>query len=266
MYLMYVDESGDCGLPADGSPSNLFCLSGLVVHELRWRDTLADLAAFRRWLWSTYRVNIEDEIHAAEMINKPSKLAKSLQRLKKHQRLSIIRHFADAISGLADVNIINVVINKRSGKVPTKDEVFRRAWYSLFQRFENTIRYQNFPGPKNADDRGIVFPDNTDGQKLKEFLQQMRLKNVLKIRGPSGSSSYKDEPIRVIIEDAIMRDSRDSYFVQAADCAAYLLKQHLEPSAYMKKHGGNAYFGRLDAVLCKRASDKDPGGRGIVRL
>src|SRR4051812_45385730 len=109
MYLMYVDESGDCGLPADGSPSNLFCLSGLVVHELRWRDTLADLAAFRRWLWSTYRVNIEDEIHAAEMINKPSKLAKSLQRLKKHQRLSIIRHFAGAISGLADVNIINVV-------------------------------------------------------------------------------------------------------------------------------------------------------------
>lgn len=43
MYLMYVDESGDYGMPADGSPSNLFCLSGLVVHELRWRETMSDL-------------------------------------------------------------------------------------------------------------------------------------------------------------------------------------------------------------------------------
>jgi hypothetical protein len=67
MYLMYVDDSGDCGMPADGSPSNLFCLSGLVVHELRWRDTLSDLAAFRRWLWARYKINIEDEIHAADM-------------------------------------------------------------------------------------------------------------------------------------------------------------------------------------------------------
>jgi hypothetical protein len=42
MYLMYVDESGDCGLPADSSPSSLFCLSGLVVHELRWREAIAE--------------------------------------------------------------------------------------------------------------------------------------------------------------------------------------------------------------------------------
>jgi hypothetical protein len=34
----------------------------------------------------------------------------------------------------------------------------------------------------------------------------------------------------------------------------------------MKTHGGNAYFARLDPVLCKRASDKDPTGRGVVRL
>ena len=39
MYLMYVDESGDCGV--DGSPSRYFCLAGMVVHELRWRDTMA---------------------------------------------------------------------------------------------------------------------------------------------------------------------------------------------------------------------------------
>jgi hypothetical protein len=263
---MYVDDSGDCGMPADGSPSNLFCLSGLVVHELRWRDTLADLATFRRWLWSKYQINAEDEIHAADMINKPSKVASSFQKLPKYLRLAIVRNFADAIASLSDVSILNVVVNKRFGKVPNKDEVFRWAWYSLFQRFENTIRFQNFPGPKNADDRGVVFPDNTDGQKLRRFLDAMRVRNQMKVRQRSGSFVYKDEPIRVIIEDPILRDSRESYFIQAADCAAFLLKQSIEPSSYMKKHGGNAYFNRLDPVLCKRASEKDPTGKGVVRL
>ncbi len=56
MYLMYVDESGDCGMPADGSPSNLFCLSGVVIHELAWRDTIAELLRFRRWLKGRYRL------------------------------------------------------------------------------------------------------------------------------------------------------------------------------------------------------------------
>ena len=266
MYLMYVDDSGDCGMPGDGSPSQLFCLSGLVVHELRWRDTLSELALFRRWLRGRYKVNIEDELHAAEMISKPSKLAPSLQKLAKHERLAIIRHFADAIATLRDVNVINVVVDKRTGHATSKEEVFRWAWYALFQRFENTIRYQNFPGPKNADDRGIIFPDNTDGQKLKRFLETMRHRNELKVRQSSGTFSIKDEPIRVIIEDPILRDSRESYFIQAADCAALLLKQSVEPSSYMKRHGGKAYFNRLDPVLCKRASDKDPARMGVVRL
>ena len=264
MYLMYVDDSGDCGMPSDGSPSNLFCLSGLVVHELRWRETMAQLVRFRHWLKAKYRVYLDDELHAAAMINKPSQVAMSLQRLTKHQRLAIVRHFADEIATLADVSIINVVVDKRSGRVPNKDEVFRWAWYALFQRFENTIRYRNFPGPKNDYDRGLIFPDNTDGQKLTRYLDAMRRSNHLKVQQAPGSFFYKDEPIQVIIEDPVLRDSKGSYLIQAADCAAFLLKQSVEPSAYMKRHGGNAYLDRLDRVLCKQASKKDR--RGIVRL
>ena len=267
MYLMYVDESGDCGLPANGSPTNLFCLSGVVVHELRWwRDTIVDLLSFRHWLKRKYHIFLDDELHAAEMINAPRKLAPSLQRLKKHERLGIIRHFADKIATLSNVSIINVVIDKRGVKAPSKEEVFRRAWYALFQRFENTISRQNFPGPKNSDDRGVVFPDNTDGQKLRQFLEDMRLSNRLKVKQGSGAYIYKDEPIRAIIEDPIMRDSRESYLIQVADCAVYLLKQSQEPSSHMKRHGGNAYFKRLEKVLCKHATNKDATGMGIVKL
>ncbi len=261
MYLMYVDESGDSGMK--NSPSRYFCLSGVVIHELCWRDTLADLLSFRHWLKSKYRVYLDDELHAADMINRPSRIASSLQRLRKHERLAVIRHFADQIARLPDVSLINVVVDKRGG-VPSDEEVFRRAWYTLFQRFENTIRCRNFPGPRNTDDRGLVFPDNTDGGRLTRYLNEMRLRNPLKVCRPHGASFYKDEPIKVIIEDPVLRDSRSSYFIQMADCVAYLLKQSILPCGYMRKHGGSAYFKRLDPVLCRHATSKDT--QGIVRL
>lgn len=70
----------------------------------------------------------------------------------------------------------------------------------------------------------------------------------------------------MVIEDPVLRNSRDSYLIQAADCAAFLLKQSIEPSTYMKKHGGNAYLQRLAPVLCTHASNKDPMRLGIVWL
>jgi len=48
MYFFYVDESGDTGLV--NSPSRYFVLSGIVVHELKWHDTLEAIIAFRRSL------------------------------------------------------------------------------------------------------------------------------------------------------------------------------------------------------------------------
>jgi len=263
MYLMYVDESGDCGMRCGGSPTRYFCLTGLVVHELRWLDTVGQLISFRHWLKRRYAIYLEDELHAAEMVSRSKKLATSIHRLKKHERLAIIRHFADEIARLSDISLINVVVDKQ-GKVPDKNEVFRWAWYTLFQRFENTIRYQNFPGPKNADDRGIVFPDETDGLKLKKYLKDMRLNNHLKIRERGGHFHYKDEPIKVIIEDPVLRKSQDSYLIQVADCAVYLLKQSIQPCGFMKRHGGNAYFKRLEPVLCKHACNTHP--EGIVFL
>ncbi|MHB1210357.1 MAG: DUF3800 domain-containing protein [Acidimicrobiales bacterium] len=261
---MYVDESGDSGLPADRSPTRYFCLSGVVVHELRWREVLWELTEFRRWIKRRYGIYLEDELHHAEMVGKTKKLAESLVKLPKYERLAIIRHHADKLANLHDLNVINVVVDKATGKLPDKESVFRGAWYRLFQRFENTIQHQNFPGPKNPSERGMVFPDSTDGEKLRKYLNKMRVRNPIKIPGQSGSFNFDDRPIASLIEDPIPRESHHSYFVQSADLCVFLLKQFTEPSGFMKKHGGNAYFRRLEPVLCKVASYSDP--LGIVRL
>ncbi|MCW5762098.1 MAG: DUF3800 domain-containing protein [Phycisphaeraceae bacterium] len=261
---MYVDESGDTGT-SEASPTRYFCLTGLVVHELRWTETMRSLLQFRHWLKTEYRVYLDDELHAGDMINKPRRCPASLQSLRKHERLAIVRHHADQLARIPDIRLINVVFDKRQSRELTADEVFRRAWYALFQRFENTMLRRNFPGSSNEQERGIVFTDQTDAQVLKRHLEHMRVRNPLFIRKNSGSYTTVDEPIRLLIEDPVSRDSKHSYFIQAVDCAAFLFKQHIEPNSFMKKHGANAYFRtRLKPVLCLAASRTND--LGIVHL
>jgi hypothetical protein len=251
MYLMYVDESGDCGMT--NSPTRYFVLTGLVLHELRWQTSLNQLIAFRRLLRQRFGLRLREELHSAGMISRPG----ALVRIKRNDRLAIIRAFADELATMTDLNLINIAVDKQ-GK-PSDYDVFGRAWRTLIQRFENTLSRRNFSGPANPDERGMIFPDHTDDKKLSQLLRQMRRYNPIPHQSGFGSG-YRNLPLVSIIEDPNFRDSEHSYFIQAVDLAAFLLYQRLAPGAYMKKKSGNNYFLRLDPILCKVASAKDPYG------
>jgi Protein of unknown function (DUF3800) len=253
MYLMYVDESGDVGL--NGSPTRYFVLTGLVVHELRWQQTLDELIAFRRELKASFGLKLREEIHASPMLTRPGDLA----RIPKHHRLEILRRYADKLASMPDLSLICVVVDKH-GKPLTYD-VFEAAWKALIQRFENTLAYRNFPGPRNPDDKGMLFPDRSDEKKLNALLRRMRAYNPVPNQAGNG---FRNLQIRSVVEDASFRDSAQSYFIQSVDVAAYLLYQHLAPSAYVKKKSGQNYFGRLAPIVCNHAAPRDP--LHVVRL
>ena len=168
MYLMYVDESGDTGLV--NSPTRHFALSSLIVHELRWTAALQQLIDFRRRMREKFGLRMSEEIHAAGMINKPGPLV----RIKRNDRLTILRALLDEITHLPDVNAINIVVDKRP--TDTSDVVFDRAWRTLIQRFENTLSHHNFPGPANPDELFLIFCDQTD-TRLNRLLRRMRRYN-----------------------------------------------------------------------------------------
>lgn len=251
---MYVDESGDCGLT--NSPTRHFILCGLVVHELRWEPCRRQLLAFRRRMNDAFGLKLREEIHASHMIGgRPGPLA----RIPKHDRLSILRHLADELATMADLNVITVAVDKQ-GK-PADYDVFANAWRSLIQRFENTVGRRNFAGPANPDERGAIYADHTDDKKLVRLLRRMRSYNPVPNRGAAG---YRNLRLQVMVEDPSFRDSADSQYVQACDLIAYLLQQQLSPNGYMRKRGGANYFARLDPILCRAASRSDP--QGVVRL
>lgn len=255
MFIMYVDESGDVGLT--NSPSRYFVLTGLVVHELRWKQYLDQMIEFRRRMKHTYGLSMRDEIHSSEMIRGPGRLA----YIKRHDRLAIIRAFAKELSLMSDINIINIVVDKdqKSADYP----VFTKAWTTLLQRFENTLSKRNLRGPANPDEKGIIFPDRTDDKKLTQLLRKLRRFNPIPNQLAYGGG-YRNLRINMIIEDPNFRDSTHSFYIQAVDLAAFLLSQKLAPNSYMRKKSGQNYFELLDSVLCKVASSKDQ--QGIVRL
>lgn len=249
MYFLYADESGDVG--TNGSPGQHFCLSGLVVHELRWHDTLEALIDLRRYLRNTYGLKLREEVHAAEFIHKPGKLA----RIPKSLRLRILRDVIDFQANLTDINIVNVVVDKSQHAVGT--DIFDIAWSTLIQRFHNTLSHKNFPGPQNPDDRGILVVDRTDELKLRTLSRRMRRYNP--IPKAYGAGSYP-VPVTTIVEDAVHRDSRHSFFVQTADVNAYFLNQYYQACGYVKRKGGQNYFLRLQPVLCTVASRSNQYG------
>lgn len=255
MFLMYVDESGDVGLV--NSPTRYFVLVGLVLHELRWQQTREETITFRRGLKQQFGLKLREEVHASEMISHPGSLA----RIPKHQRLEIVRRHADRLASMPDLSLVCVVVDKQ-GKAANYN-VFERAWETLIQRFENTLAHHNFSGPKNADDRGMLFPDHTDDKKLNGLLRRMRVYNPVPNQ-PAFGGGYRNLTLRSVIEDANFRDSAHSYFVQAVDVSAYLLYQHFVPSSYMRKKSGRNYFRRLDPIVCKVVSPRHPDG--VVRL
>lgn len=252
---MYVDESGDPGMT--NSPTRYFALSGLVIHELRWKSYLDELVTFRRDLKQRFGLKLREEIHAGAMLTRPG----GLNRIPKHQRLEIIRRFADQLASMPELNVVNVLVDKQ-GKHPNY-EPFERAWEALIQRFENTISHRNFPGTRNTDDMGMLFPDRTDEKKLRLLMRRMRAYNPV-TNQPQHGPGYRNLVLRRIIEDANHRDSQDSYWIQAADLCAFLLYQHQVPSAYMRRKSGQNYLFRLNPILCTQAATRDP--HGIVRL
>jgi hypothetical protein len=254
MYLMYVDESGDVGL--NNSPTKYFVLSAIVVHELRWKETLKNLIEFRRLLRDTKGLKLRDEIHCSELINKPGDLI----RIKRNDRLDIIKKCMDWLNIQPELNIFSVAVNKQN----RTDDIFELAWNTLTMRFENTIRYGNFSGPRNPDDRGIILSDNTEGEKLRKLIRKMRHFNVIPNRKEIYNEGNRNLKLEYVIEDPIFRDSQHSFLHQMNDVLAYCVRQRYEPNSYMQKKGGHNYYKRLDNVVVKKVSGKNE--YGIVEL
>lgn len=257
MLFLYADESGDTGVK--NSPTRFFTLSGLVVHETKWKEVLDDIVRFRKELRNNYGLKLREEIHCSAFIHNPTK---ELKMLDRHVRLKILKQTLLFQSNLSDkIRIINIIVDKTNKRNPS--QVFESAWKCLFQRFQNTIIYNNFPifNSTGFRDNGIIIVDRTIEHQLQKLLRKLRTYNPVPNMASSG---YRDMPLDIITEDPVHKNSNNSYFIQLCDVNAFFLRQKEQPCKFVKKKSARNYFDHLDSVLCKEASKSN--SLGIVRI
>ncbi len=225
--------------------------------ELRWTELLDDFILFRRSVKQVTGFKLREEIHTQVMCN--GRLDKN-SNIQRNQRFMILRNTLDWIALQDSIGVMTVVVCKKN--FTDAKEVFEYGWRSLIQRYENTITSHNFPGPQRLDDRGIIIADNTNGEILRNLHRKMRRYNPV----PSKYSvTSRNLPIKLIVEDPVLRDSKHSYFIQMVDIISYFTAQYIRPNKIVKKQGAKTYFERLNPVLIKKAAPSDPFGRVWVK-
>ncbi|MCH8241888.1 MAG: DUF3800 domain-containing protein, partial [Planctomycetes bacterium] len=156
MHLMYVDESGDPGLPADGKfaenggPTRYFVRAGVIVHAWKWwgvNDSIASFKKSRSLPWSA-------ELRAHDLRSGKG----AFKGWKVADRLVVLDDLLDTVGKELDISILAVVIDK------TKVDPLQRSRYSnpSVRSFEFLLeRYSSFLG-QQSDRCGVAILDSVE--------------------------------------------------------------------------------------------------------
>lgn len=169
-----------------------------------------DIVRFRKQLKTDFGLPIKLELHAKHFL-----LNKEPYRqfnFNDDDRMFIIELFCELISMLA-IKIINVVINKKviySGNYSVLD---RALTYSI-QRIENDL-LQTEP-----DSRFMIITDTGRVGKMRKTARKIQKINFI----PSKFNPYPyRKEIKLLIEDPLPKDSKESYFIQICDLVGCII-------------------------------------------
>lgn len=230
MYIAYYDECGDDGFPQTSSP--LFSLTAIYIHHLKWRETYEKMRLFRRELKIRFGLPIRLEMHAKYFL-----LNKNPYRdlhLADSDRIRVIDLFVQLIASL-HAKIIDVVIDKPKIQKPDYDVLDTSLKYSI-QRIENTLA-----AAKDQNERFMIITDEGRVGKMRSIARAMQSINFI----PSKFSPhpYRSD-IKLLIEDPLPKDSRESYFIQMADLVAFVVYLYS-----LTKTGAGHFSNRLTPII-----------------
>jgi hypothetical protein len=225
MNLLFIDESGDYGLIEGGS--KYFVLAGVALPAQNWKEYFWQIQEARRWIVQHYAISFQELkgkdifAHKGPFFNssiRPLDLERIYERLldllcdTKVELFAGVFSKTDFLSKFQSPDLQRLVkpFNEHSWR-----EFLRAYDQYLVDLAESSDQPQN----------GIVYFDRDPGQE----------KTVRKVVREFARAISKDSshPSAGIIEDPILRDSKESFIIQMADILAY--------SVYRLVSGPNNY-------------------------
>ena len=208
MYVAYYDESGDDGFPNYSSP--IFVLSVAYLYYLNWKDIYLTLQEFRAQLKKDFGIPVRWEFHTKKFL-----LNKNPYRdlgLDDSKRVQVLDLFCALISQL-DLKLINVVINKGKITKRTYDVLNTSLKYSI-QRIENDLE------SISPDKKFMIITDTGRLGKMRKTARKIQKFNF--IPSKFNPQPYRKE-IKLLVEDPLPKDSKESYFIQLVDLVVYVV-------------------------------------------
>jgi Protein of unknown function (DUF3800) len=211
VYLAYVDESGNLGLPG----SRTYTLGCLFLDAERWPDAF-DQIGFRRILRDTYGVPVRAELKANYLLRGKGPLWPL--RLAETERFEIYRELMHVQAALG-FQTYAIVINKQEladrGHAENAREV---GWEFLLQRLERLTTTTHMTA--------MLVHDEGEGTVIRKIARKARRAGSA---GSAFGTGHLNVPARLLVDDPVPRDSRQSYFVQLADISAYAAFRKIHP-------------------------------------
>ena len=205
MYLVYLDESGDAGVGA-GSATTTYTVACVLVHASHWVGLFEDILRFRRYLRANFGLRMREEVKANELVQGRGPWLRLGHGDRVRKR--IYRSYMRLQGKVGTVKTFAVVIDK--SKCASAEDVRVAAWRHALERVESFARYNS--------DTVMLFPDSGNYDRFRKLAREMRRHSQV---GSMLGGSLARPLVRVLIDDPVDRDSKQSYMVQLADLNAY---------------------------------------------
>ncbi len=241
MRLIYIDDSAD---------EKSYVFSALCVPDANWKSSFDLLRDQRRSFRERYGVLVRKEFHATEFVAGRGQLS-TTRTVSKYERSLMFRETIEMISNMEGLRIINAC--------GPKAEKMR-----LFERMLNRINTLL----NKANEKGLLIIDEGSESEYLRLARKMGVYNPIPSRYGNWlgeKSSHTNLPINQIVEDPFFKDSKSSFFLQAADFVAFSLLRNENQIPSRNKYGIHECFPLLYSVLVKEAYGKDPRKLGIIR-
>lgn len=222
MYFVYLDESGDPGLPKkQNSITKAYVIAAVAVEAESWLFALDAIKHLRTELYKDYKIRQSVEIKAGYLIHGNGPL-RGLH-LSDEVRLNIYRRFLALEQQMGCLKTWALAFDKVKWEAKGyKISVFDAAWQNTFERLER------FTEAEKA--HCTVYPDVGNNDYVRKLLRKMRRFSYPNARFPASGPLKRSA--RLIVEDPNFRDSPDSYFVQLADLNAYAASRRVFPERW----------------------------------
>lgn len=204
VLFAYFDESGDSG---QHKGSATYTLGGLLISADAWPDAFDKVLTFRRSLRKDYGILLSHEIKAHSLIRGGGDL-KNLG-LSPAQRKDVWVKHLELLHELDCVRAYAVVIQKERMQVWRDPRDV--AWAFALQRLQQVTDAEK--------ETVLIVHDEGDNAGVRGLVRKARRLNVP--GSAFGVGNLGNRPIRRILDDAVPRNSKESFFVQMADLIAY---------------------------------------------